>query len=53
MKGTYIENKMEAKRRVSPCNKNASKEVRDILEYLIQIQGHKLITGQHTQSRDQ
>lgn len=53
MKGTYMENKIERKRRISPCNKNASIQVRDVLEYLFQIQGKQIITGQHTQTREQ
>jgi mannan endo-1,4-beta-mannosidase len=34
----------------NPVNANASKEARELLSYLIDCAGHKLITGQHTQT---
>lgn len=35
---------------MKPVNKNASKEARELLEYLYETAGHKIITGQHTQT---
>lgn len=34
----------------TPCDKNATPEVRRVLEYLDSIEGKAVITGQHTQS---
>ena len=36
-----------------PCNKNAIKEVRNVLEYLTKLEGNGIITGQHTQTMEQ
>ena len=33
---------------ITPANKNATKEVRAVLEYLESIRGNGMITGQHT-----
>jgi mannan endo-1,4-beta-mannosidase len=36
-----------------PVNKNAQKEVYEMLEYLSTIEGKGILTGQHTQTRAQ
>ena len=36
-----------------PVNKNAQKEVYEMLEYLSSIEGKGILTGQHTQTRAQ
>ena len=36
-----------------PCNKDAIKEVRNVLEYLAKLEGNSIITGQHTQTMEQ
>ncbi|MGN0141835.1 MAG: glycosyl hydrolase [Roseburia sp.] len=36
-----------------PCNKNAIPEVRNVLDYFAGIEGRRIITGQHTQTREQ
>jgi mannan endo-1,4-beta-mannosidase len=33
-----------------PCNPNASKQVKAVMEYLRDISGKGIITGQHTQT---
>ncbi len=38
---------------VTPVNKNASMEVRKLLQFFKEIQGKRLLTGQHTQTREQ
>ncbi len=35
---------------MEPVNKNATKEARQLLDYLYSIRGKKIITGQHTQT---
>ncbi|WP_315674766.1 glycosyl hydrolase [Clostridium sp. 19966] len=35
----------------TPCNPNASKEVKAVLKYLSKLSGKGIITGQHTQTR--
>lgn len=35
---------------MKPVNQNTSQEARELLEYLYEIAGHKIITGQHTQT---
>ena len=37
----------------TPCNKNAIKEVRNVLEYLKKLEGNGILTGQHTLTREQ
>ncbi len=37
----------------TPCNPNAIKEVRDVLNYFAEIEGKGIITGQHTQTMEQ
>ncbi len=37
----------------TPCNKNAIPEVKKVLEYLANIEGKGILTGQHTQTRVQ
>ena len=37
----------------TPINPNASKEVKDLLNYLESIQGNGILTGQHTQTIEQ
>ena len=37
----------------TPCNPNAIKEVRDVLQYFAEIEGKRIITGQHTQTMEQ
>lgn len=44
---------MERKNSILPCNPNASKEVYSVLNYLNDMAGRGIITGQHTQTRDQ
>ena len=34
----------------SPVNKNATKNARELLNYLSDTAGHAIITGQHTQT---
>ena len=34
-----------------PCNENSSEQVKNVLNYLYDMQGKGLITGQHTQTR--
>ena len=34
-----------------PCDKKATKEVRELLEYFNRIEGRQIITGQHTQTK--
>lgn len=34
-----------------PCDKKATKEVRELLEYFNSIEGRQIITGQHTQTK--
>jgi len=41
------------KKRIIPVNKNATKEVCNVLEYLASISGSDIIAGQHTQTMDQ
>jgi mannan endo-1,4-beta-mannosidase len=41
---------MNIEKNATPCNPNASKEVRDVLNYLRDISGKCIITGQHTQT---
>ena len=36
--------------RTIPCNPNAQPEVKEVLEYLSQIEGKGILTGQHTQT---
>ena len=36
-----------------PCNPNATKEVRNVLDYLYNLKNKGIITGQHTQTRIQ
>ena len=36
-----------------PCNPNATKEVRNVLDYLYNLKNKGIITGQHTQTRMQ
>lgn len=36
---------------MDPVNRNASKEARELLDYLYSIQGKGIITGQHTQTK--
>lgn len=36
---------------MEPVNKNASKEARELLQYISEISGKGIITGQHTQTR--
>ena len=38
---------------IHPVNKNATKEVRAVLEYLESIRGNGILTGQHTQTMAQ
>lgn len=38
---------------ITPVNKNATKEVRAVLEYLDSIRGKGILTGQHTLTREQ
>lgn len=35
------------------CNKNASKEVKNVLKYMHEIEGRGIISGQHTQTMEQ
>ena len=37
----------------TPCNPHAIKEVRNVMEYLSEIEGKGIITGQHTQTMEQ
>ena len=37
----------------SPCNSNASAEVRNVLDYLAGLRGNGVVLGQHTQTRQQ
>lgn len=39
--------------RTIPCNPNAQPEVKEVLEYLSQIEGKGILTGQHTQTMEQ
>lgn len=32
----------------TPCNKNAIPEVKKVLEYLAQLEGNGILTGQHS-----
>jgi mannan endo-1,4-beta-mannosidase len=36
-----------------PCNRNASAEVRNVLDYLADLRGKGIVLGQHTQTRAQ
>ena len=36
----------------SPVNKNATKEARELLEYLYQIKGKKILSGQHNYAHE-
>ena len=36
-----------------PCNPHATKEVKNVMEYLDEIEGKGIITGQHTQTMEQ
>ncbi len=36
----------------TPCNKQATKEARKLMEYLAEISGKGMLMGQHTQTRD-
>lgn len=38
---------------IKPCNPNASAEVQKVLRYLNHIEGKAILTGQHTQTREQ
>ncbi len=38
---------------IVPCNPNAQEEVCNLLAYLNQIEGKHILTGQHTQTREQ
>ncbi len=37
----------------APCNPNLQKEARELLEFLAAIEGRAILTGQHTQTREQ
>ena len=37
----------------TPCNQHAIKEVKNVIEYLGEIEGKGIITGQHTQTMEQ
>lgn len=37
----------------TPCNKNATQEVKNVLDYLNSIEGKRIISGQHTQTKEQ
>ena len=37
----------------TPCNPHAIKEVRNVMEYLSEIESKGIITGQHTQTMEQ
>ena len=37
----------------TPCNPHAIKEVKNVMEYLGEIEGNGIITGQHTQTMEQ
>ena len=39
--------------RTIPCNPNAQPEVEEVLDYLAQIEGKGILTGQHTQTMEQ
>lgn len=41
---------MEKTSQYQPCNPNATKEVREVLNYLQSISGKGILTGQHTQT---
>ena len=44
---------MEKMEGIRPCNLNATDEVKKVLTYLYEISGKAIITGQHTQTRNQ
>jgi len=44
---------MSIKKNSAPCNKKASNEVKAVMEYLKNISGKGIITGQHTQNKVQ